>query len=67
MAGFGSTVEDRAEYIARRFHETYEMLAPLYGYETRVESAVPWPEVPETNRKLMKAVVQALLDDTTIL
>lgn len=64
---FGQTTEDRAEYIARRFHEMYEKLAPLHGYTTRTESAVPWPDVPQANRSLMMAVVQALLDDTTIL
>jgi len=58
---------DRAEYIARRFHELYEKLAPRYGYETRLPSRVPWPEVPENNRQLMIAVVRELLEETTIL
>lgn len=49
------------ESIAREFHEAYEKLAPAYGYETREESAVPWEQVPEPNRKLMVAVVEALL------
>lgn len=35
------------------FHEAYERIAPEIGYETRSESSVPWPEVPETNRRLM--------------
>lgn len=55
-----------AEEIAQRFHETYEKLAPLYGYTTRVESAVPWADVPEANRSLMVAVAQALLDEGVI-
>jgi len=59
--------EDRAEYIARRFHEAYERLAPLYGYETRIETRVPWADVPQANKSLMIAVVQMLLDETTIL
>ena len=42
--------------LARFFHEAYERLAPLYGYETRRESAVPWEDVPENNRLLMTAV-----------
>ena len=45
-----------AEQLARRFHETYERLAPSFGYETRKDSAVPWESVPEKNRKLMIAV-----------
>src|SRR5579885_673389 len=44
------------EDIARLFHETYERLAPQFGYETRKESAVAWSDVPAANRKLMIAV-----------
>ena len=42
-----------AEMVARLFHDTYERLAPFYGYETRRESAVAWEDVPEQNRLLM--------------
>ncbi len=51
-----------AEQIAQAFHEAYERLAPDFGYETREASAKPWAEVPEQNKSLMVAVVQALLD-----
>ncbi len=51
-----------AEQIAQAFHETYEQIAPDFGYETREASAKPWAEVPEQNKSLMVAVVQALLD-----
>jgi len=51
-----------AERLARRFHETYERLAPSFGYETRKASAVPWDQVPENNRKLMTAVCAEILD-----
>ncbi len=51
-----------AEQIAQAFHETYERLAPDFGYKTREASAKPWAEVPEQNRSLMIAVVRALLD-----
>src|SRR5690554_1417082 len=47
--------------LARMFHENYERLAPSFGYETRRESAVPWDEVPEQNRSLMRATVAAAL------
>jgi|HubBroStandDraft_6_1064221.scaffolds.fasta_scaffold00062_34 hypothetical protein len=50
-----------AEQIAQAFHETYERLAPDFGYKTREASAKPWAEVPEQNKMLMIAVVQALL------
>lgn len=43
--------------LAQRFHEAYERLAPSFGYETRRESAVPWAQVPENNRRLMTATV----------
>jgi hypothetical protein len=50
-----------AEALARRFHETYERLAPDHGYETRKASAVPWEDVPEQNRSLMIAVAGEIL------
>lgn len=49
------------EALARAFHEAYERLAPAYGYKTRPESAVPWEQVPESNRALMVATVEAVL------
>jgi hypothetical protein len=51
-----------AEDLARRFHETYERLAPSFGYETREASAKPWSEVPENNRNLMIAVCAEILE-----
>lgn len=55
------------EALARQFHNTYERLAPLFGYETRQESAVPWDQVPEPNRLLMievaRHVARAALGD----
>ena len=50
-----------AEQLAKDFHETYERLAPKFGYETRKDSAKPWNEVPENNRKLMTAVCAEIL------
>jgi hypothetical protein len=52
----------RSEQIAREFHETYEMLAPEFGYRTRTESAVPWADVPSGNKALMIATVTRLLE-----
>lgn len=47
--------------VARLFHETYERLAPDFGYRTREASAKPWDEVPEANRNLMVATVSEVL------
>jgi hypothetical protein len=52
--------------IARRFHETYESLAPDHGYETREESAKPWEAVPAQNKNLMIATVERLLETGVI-
>jgi hypothetical protein len=49
------------ERWAQAFHETYERLAPSFGYETREASAVPWSEVPEPNKSLMIAVANEVL------
>jgi hypothetical protein len=43
-----------AELIARRFHDTYERLAPSFGYETRADTKAFDPTSP--NGKLMTAV-----------
>lgn len=56
----------RAEEIAQRFHEAYEEMAPLHGYETRESSRKPWSEVPENNKSLMIAVVERLLEREVI-
>jgi hypothetical protein len=52
---------ERAEKLARAFHEAYERLAPSFGYETRKESAVPWEDVPADNKALMVAVCSEVL------
>lgn len=49
------------EELAQFFHETYERLAPDFGYKTRQESRKPWAEVPESNRRLMIAVCAEVL------
>lgn len=46
------------EEFARRFHEAYERLAPLYNYRTREASSVPWKDVPHENRALMISTVR---------
>lgn len=51
-----------AEQIARLFHETYEELAPQFGYETREASRKPWKDVPEKNKKLMIAVAEKVFE-----
>lgn len=48
--------------IAKAFYESYERQAPIFNYKTRDASAVPWDEVPEYNKNLMRAVVMDLLE-----
>lgn len=48
------------EALARRFHETYERLAPDFG-QIREAPVVPWEQVPQVNRDLMVAVCAELL------
>lgn len=50
-----------AEQLAQRFHETYERLAPDFGYKTREASAKPWVDVPDQNKYLMIAVCAEIL------
>lgn len=46
--------------IAKKFHETYERLAPSFGYETRKDTKAFDPDSP--NGKLMTAVCQEVGD-----
>ena len=54
-------MKDWADVWAQDFHDTYERLAPRFGYATRPESAKPWAEAPEINKSLMRAVVAEVL------
>jgi|SRR5579871_1109787 len=53
-----------AGQLARLFHETYERLAPEFGYATRPETARSWEEIPEDspNKRLMMAVAGEVLE-----
>jgi hypothetical protein len=55
-----------AEQIARAFHETYIRLAPESGM-VPIPPAIPWAGLPEQDRQLMTAVMQALLDAGVLL
>lgn len=48
------------EELARRFHETYERLAPQFGYETRAETKQFDPT--SANGRLMIAVAADLIE-----
>jgi hypothetical protein len=50
-----------AAALAKRFHETYERLAPQFDYKTREESKVAWDDVPEANKNLMIATCAEIL------
>jgi hypothetical protein len=63
----GNCCAARAEALARRFHDTYERLAPDHGYTTREASRKPWEDVPKNNRQLMVAVCAELLSRQAVL
>lgn len=52
-----------AEELAELFHETYERLAPDFGYTSRRSTAVPWRDVPEPNKSLMIAVAAQVMEE----
>lgn len=60
------TLDQQIEKVAKSFHEAYERLAPTMGYETRLESAVPWDDVPWANRSLMIHVVRQLVREGAV-
>lgn len=52
-----------AQCLAEQFHETYERLAPQFGYETREDTRAFDPE--SANGRLMIAVCRELIDRET--
>lgn len=56
----------KAEILAKRFHELYEELAPTFDYKTRRASRVEWKDVPPNNKNLMIAVCNRIIEDYEI-
>lgn len=58
----GATPDPRdVEVLARQFHNIYESVAPLFNYHTKLESRVPWEDVPEPNKTVMIQTCKQLL------
>lgn len=61
---FGNPVSGSArteQHLARKFHDTYERLAPEFGYETRPDTKAF--DLTSANGRLMVAVCKELLND----
>lgn len=54
--GGASGSSAKAEQLAKEFHETYEKLAPKWGW--RSQTPVDWADVPIENRELMIDVMR---------
>jgi hypothetical protein len=50
------------EKLAELFHETYERLAPAFGWKTKRGCNVPFERLPERNKALMIATCQTVLN-----
>lgn len=49
------------ERLCEVMHDAYERAAQVVGWETQARSRVPWSEVPDANKRTMRAAVQALV------
>lgn len=49
------------EWLCQVGHVTYEVAAAESGWDTQQASRKPWAEVPESNKKAMRASVRAIL------
>lgn len=49
------------EAMARAGHDEYERVAPEYGWGTQEQTRVPWDDLPESNRAVMRAAYGAAL------
>lgn len=50
------------EQLAELFHETYEHLAPAFGWRTKKGCNVPFYLLPQRNKALMVATCQTVLN-----
>ena len=50
------------EQLAELFHETYERLAPAFGWKTKKGCHCKFSELPQRNRALMIATCQTVLN-----
>lgn len=57
---------EHADVVARAFHEKYEQLAPMHGWETQHRSRREWEDVPAENRALMVHVADDLIGEGII-
>jgi hypothetical protein len=60
------TVRPDVATVACAFYETYEELAPEYGYQPREEFSVSWESVPADDKALMIATINRLLEQGVI-
>lgn len=58
--GRPATLKVKELVLAKQFHDTYERLAPSFGYETRPETREFNPESP--NGRLMVAVCKEIIE-----
>jgi predicted metal-dependent enzyme (double-stranded beta helix superfamily) len=52
--------DDMVERACELMHVTYEETAPQFGWETQTASRKPWADVPEPNKRAMRAAVAAV-------
>lgn len=50
------------EQLAELFHETYERLAPAFGWKTKKGCNCKFAELPQRNKALMIATCQTVLN-----
>lgn len=52
--------DEEVEIACAIMHDAYELAAMKAGWETNKLSRVPWSQVPEANKKTMRAAVIAV-------
>ena len=57
------TTDLRIEGLCEIMHKAYEVEARRVGWSTQRVSRVTWANLPEPNRKAMRAAVRTLLNE----
>ena len=54
--------QNLVEVLSRASHDAYEAAAAEHGWSTQEASRVPWAEVPDANKAVVRASVRAVMD-----
>ena len=59
---FGMVAKSEIEKLAEELHEKYNVYSEIVGWKVKKECQVPFIELPEDNKRVMKAMAKYILE-----